>query len=82
MAGKPVDRYGVALSGPCAGASDSVEHVLGHGLLVVIAFAEDEEVAGWVIGRCGVADEPGVAKLVDVPIPVDAHVIRDVDPPF
>ena len=54
---------------------------VGHDLLIEVAFAEDEEVAGRVVLRRGVASEVGRPQLVDVPVAVDADVIGDVDPP-
>ena len=51
-----------------------------HLLFVEVSFAEDEEVAGRVVARRGVAHELGVSQLVDVPVAVDADVIGDVDP--
>ena len=44
--------------------------------------ADDEEVAGRVVARCGVSYEPGVSQLVDVPVAVDGNVIGDIDPPL
>ena len=73
-------RNGEALSAPSACERGSVQKFFRHFLLVEIAFAEDEAMAGRVVGRRGVANELGASQLVDVPVAVDADVIGDINP--
>ena len=77
-----VGRNGELLSSPGACHSGSGEQFFRHLLFVEISFADDEEVAGRVVARCGVSYEPGVSQLVDVPVAVDGNVIGDIDPPL
>ena len=69
-------------SGPSECEGGAVELLLRHFFLVEVSFADDEEVAGGVVARRGVANELRISQLVDVPVAVDADVIGDVDPPL
>ena len=51
-----------------------------HKLLVEISFADNKEVAGWVVACRGVANELGLSQLINVAVTVDTDVVGDVDP--
>ena len=82
VARQRVGRDAKFLGGPGEREGGSVELGLRHRLLVEVSFADDEEVAGRVVARRGVAHEVGRPQLEDVPVAVDADVIGDVDPPL
>ena len=82
VASERLGRDTELFSGPSECECSSVELFLCHLLFVEVSFADNEEMAGRVITRRGVAHDMRVTQSVDVPLAVHAYVIGDVDPPL
>src|SRR5690348_1845250 len=78
MARQRVTRNVKGLGGPRERASCALELGLRHGLLIEVAFAEDQKMARRVVVRRGVARDLGAPQFVDVAVAVDADVVGDI----